>query len=594
MKFILDRAKETFLRFPETLLIATGCAAIAITINHWPAPHDVLMVYLQTLSLGIPLSFSIAMLAESHDDKKRIIRMLGLILCTAFLLAFERSYNSSYTTLYWIRFCQFNAGFHLFVAFAPFIGRGTTQGFWQFNRLLFVRFIMSAIYTGTLCAGLAIALWAIDSLLNVKINAKVYSDLFLFLSFVFNTWFFLSGVPDDIDTLDTDTRYPNEIRVFTQYVLLPLVTLYFVILYLYMGKIIGLRDWPKGTIGYLVSSAAILGIFSLLLIHPLQDSADHRWVQRFSKYFYIALFPLIVLLVWAVWKRTDAYGLTERRYFLFVIAGWLMFVASWFTWTRNRNIRIIPATLCVLCFLTAVGPWSAFNISRHWQKSRLESLLRDVGAFNGKTVSKAKGASFEQEKNISGALDYLQRMHGYKTIQPLFSESITEKSSADIMEMLGLRYVNPWKRETENAPFYWNAEFRKIEEVKGYDWSVHFQMIKDNNRGDLFFASGSAVSGLPNFKITVAKDFSQMTVQKENDPAITFPTLPVIENIRKSYEDDRWNVPRALMTLSHEGQQKRIKVIFQAINGARNSRGSSDTLSLASVEGTLLYGSNEK
>ena len=41
--------------------------------------------------------------------------------------------------------------------------------------------------------------------------------------------------------------------MFAQYTLVPLVSMYLVILTLYFGKVVVTWDWPQGWIGYLVS-----------------------------------------------------------------------------------------------------------------------------------------------------------------------------------------------------------------------------------------------------------------------------------------------------------------------------------------------------
>jgi hypothetical protein len=65
-----------------------------------------------------------------------------------------------------------------------------------------------------------------QSLLRIKIDWKAYYFLFLSVAFLFNTWFFLAGVPSDWQELETEYDYPSGLRMFVQFILLPLVTLY--------------------------------------------------------------------------------------------------------------------------------------------------------------------------------------------------------------------------------------------------------------------------------------------------------------------------------------------------------------------------------
>ncbi|HEX2522765.1 MAG TPA: DUF4153 domain-containing protein [Terriglobia bacterium] len=148
--------------------------------------------------------------------------------------------------------------------------------------------------------------------LNFSLSA--YYFLFLAVTYLFNTWFFLAGIPSK--ELERDETYPAGFRMFVQFILLPLVTLYVLILYSYLVKILLTREWPRGTIGWLVSIVAVFGMLALLLVHPLRSHPGHRWIQLYSRLFYAGLFPLIVLLLMAIWRRVSEYGLTEDRYFL--------------------------------------------------------------------------------------------------------------------------------------------------------------------------------------------------------------------------------------------------------------------------------------
>jgi hypothetical protein len=86
---------------------------------------------------------------------------------------------------------------------------------WQFNKSLFIRVLTSALYSGVLFAGLALAMLAVDKLFDININEKYYLDLWVVSAGIFNTWFFLSGVPSTISSLEDVTDYPKGLKIFT-------------------------------------------------------------------------------------------------------------------------------------------------------------------------------------------------------------------------------------------------------------------------------------------------------------------------------------------------------------------------------------------
>ena len=139
--------------------------------------------------------------------------------------------------------------------------------------------------------------------------------------FVWNLLRKLEAVEENLDELEASTTYPKGLKIFTQYVLLPLVSLYLVILYSYEIKIYFTSHWPEGWGTYLVLCFSVSGILSLLLIWPLRNEEGQHWIKNFTRFFYFALFPLILLLALAIYKRILQYGITEYSYFISNYSG---------------------------------------------------------------------------------------------------------------------------------------------------------------------------------------------------------------------------------------------------------------------------------
>ena len=273
---VLRSAQETARRFPWTLLSAFISAGISWLLirqsQTWKPYEHLLSRLLLPAMLGISLFFALALCLERSRLAERR-HWVGLAIGLTVLLLFGLSYSTDSPTIYIYRFFQLAVVSHLLVAVAPFYRGGNVAAFWEFNRILFQRILQSVLFSTILFAGLAIALWAVQSLLGVKVDWRAYYFLFLSVAFLFNTWFFLAGVPSDWQELESDYEYPAGLRMFVQFILLPLVTLYVVILYGYLVKILIIREWPRGTIGWLVSIVSVFGMLALLLVHPLRQSA---------------------------------------------------------------------------------------------------------------------------------------------------------------------------------------------------------------------------------------------------------------------------------------------------------------------------------
>ncbi|MBK8672285.1 MAG: DUF4153 domain-containing protein [Bacteroidetes bacterium] len=72
-------------------------------------------------------------------------------------------------------------------------------------------------------------------------------------------------------------------RIFAQFILMPLVIIYLVILYLYGGKIIFKVIYQIGWVSNLILTFSVFGILALLLIYPLRNDEKHLWIKSYFR-----------------------------------------------------------------------------------------------------------------------------------------------------------------------------------------------------------------------------------------------------------------------------------------------------------------------
>src|SRR5690606_7241037 len=193
---------------------------------------------------------------------------------------------------------------HLLVSFVAFVRKQDHENnFWQYNKNLFVNFFLTLVFTGVLTGGVLLAILAVDNLFNVGFEENIYGQIFVSLLIFGSSFIFLLFNETGLDFLEKEGKYPVVLKFFTQYVLIPLLCIYVVILYFYSGKILINWELPRGWVSYLILAYSIVGILALLLVHPLKENTDKSWIRIFSKVFYFTLIPLIVLLFVAIFTR---------------------------------------------------------------------------------------------------------------------------------------------------------------------------------------------------------------------------------------------------------------------------------------------------
>ncbi len=477
---LIHGATATLARFPFVLLAAT-VATIATIIG----PDDIRSILASVL--GIPLFFSIALFGERRGWSaagKIGGGIAGVVLLVGYYFMLAPGGRTDANA---IQFVVLGFVLHFLVAVAPYLVRNQIHGFWQYNKALFLRALASLLYTGVLYIGLSLALLAVVELFQVKIDWDIYSDLGAVLLGIFNTWFFLAGVPHDFVALQEDSSYPGGLKVFTQYVLLPLVVVYLGILYLYAGKIILEWNWPNGWVSSLILGFSVAGILSALLLYPVREQEGNTWISRFYSGFYYALLPLTVLLVLAAWRRVSEYGITEGRYYVIALALWLAAIAIYMLATRGRDIKAIPVSLAVLGLFSVFGPWGALQVSTESQIRQLREVLeRDTILVNDRVGSRTFGANSDAINRARSIIYYLDERNKLGAIAPWFGVGSDTVGLEDIFKPLGIEYYpTPSYGEGEPNPVTFSADEPSAINIAGYERLLRYTGSSYGNRSDV-------------------------------------------------------------------------------------------------------------
>jgi len=582
LKVLFESAKQTLIRFPFVILVSLVGTAFMIYLMGLPfnRREDTEHLYkiVMVCSLGISFLISLKFISERIKLSNAVslfVQAAGLLMLVLYYFTLPEKPGFVDIT----RYLLFMTGTHLLVSFSPFVNKGFSEernGFWQFNLNLFMRILLTGVYSGVLYVGLSVAILSFDKLFNVELRGEIYGQLFFFILGVFNTWFFLSGMPENLEELEKQDFYPKGLKIFTQYVLLPLVIIYLLILYMYTGKIIFQWQLPMGWVSYLILGFSTTGIFSLLLIEPLREAEGINWIKKFLRWFYLILFPLIILLFIAILRRTGEYGITERRYFVFVLALWLTFIAFYFSISRIKNIRVIPYSLCIIAFLTSFGPWGAFSMSERSQLSRLEEILvKNNILVNGKIVKAVNPVSEDESQDVSSVIQYLNERKSLDKIRPWFDTEIDtltagtvnnvyKSKEAKITDLMGIEFSLYRKNFMQGDKyFYLNLkDFGNIS-VKGFDHLVDYKYYsyEKQEKGNRFTLDSA------NIRIDYNADSLEMIFYKNEIEISRVKLENYFEELRKMKKD------LTLKEMSKEGENEKLKykIVFENITGDREN-----------------------
>lgn len=563
------RARIVLVRFPWVLALSVVAAAAAI-ISIDNQGDDFWIRLSMVAALGLPLSTSISLLAERLSLvswKETLLQAAGILFLFWFLHVWAGPGQKHDA----IRYFQLSIGLHLTVAFAPFLPVRRRGGFWQYNRRLFEAILRAALFTAVLFLGLAVALGAVDKLLGMDVPSATYARLWILLAFVANTWIFLGSVPEDLEALDDAQDYPRGLKVFTQYILTPLVAVYLVILTLYLIKIVVTGSWPSGWIGYLVSSVAVTGILGFLLVHPLRMSEREGWIRTYSRWLFVGLIPAAVMFLLALWKRVGPYGLTELRVLGFLLGGWLLGIALLYTARRTFGIQIIPVSLAAVLLLTLFGPLSATTFSLRSQASRLRALLT-ANHLPGSGGEARPAISDSDRREISAAIRFLLERHASARLAAAFGGRVPgggvladstrmaiDSTARRILTAMGAEYVPQFG----DGSGYFTLQVRTDSvavPIAGFDYSIALP----GSDSTIFYAGSDTLKAV--------YDSTGVTLQvlRGTDTLLAFPLGALVDSI-----------------LNHSGYQE---VQGGQLRVPAVSRGYRGLLALESINGAMVGG----
>ncbi len=575
LKDLSSSASKAFIRFPFAILCAIVGTIMAFMLVDLPFDakemHNQLTKGIMTMYLGMLAGISCTVFCEKYFFRsitQYIFNFVILLLMHYYFYTLPSELADKEIS----RFIVLSLSCHLALSFAPFLVDNEPNGFWQYNKQLFLRILTAVFYSHVLFAGLGLALAAVDKLFGVHIESISFLKLYIVIVGIFNTVFFLAGIPDEIRSLENNSEYPKGLRIFTQFVLLPLIALYLLILYVYSGKILVTRLWPEGWVAWLVTGYSIAGILAFLLIWPLRRNENYQWIKNYTRLFYITLFPLIILLCVAIGIRVQDYGITEQRYFIIMMAFWLFIMALYFIFSKIKNIKIIPLTLFILSIISAYGPVSAFEISESSQYDRLISLLNKNALLRNNKVEKTnKSLSFNDKKEISASVNYLVTMHGLHSVQHLFNvnlDSLCNKGGeylfkpGKVLELMGVDYTYGNESDQLSQELNFNIIPEPVVATSAFDYQISFTISSYQLEKAKF----------QNFKIgeselqIIWQENHTVGFKVDTDSIASLDMQKISEKLKNDYGDTFYEIPASRMSYDLHSEQYDYKLQIKTLN----------------------------
>ncbi len=452
-------------RFPETLLISLTLVVVLILDNHMDFDSEQLLVKLAlVLSLGIPISAMITLTIERLNLNYfyRIGLALGVIVyCGVFYYLIPEEIGQRFM----IRYAIVTAIAYFLFTLVPYVWKREKYGLYCVK--LLVSFFVTYLYTLVLFLGVIAIIFAVDFLFELDISEKIYFDTFIAAVGLFGLTYFLGKVPNIDDELG-DYNYPSVLRVLLVSIIVPLISVYTLVLHAYLIRVLVSIGWSDGFVSQLVIWYGFVSVILMVLLYPLIE--DSKIVKAFYKYYpYAMIIPLIMLAI-TMTIRINAYGFTILRALVFVAWLWFVLSVAHVIVKKGRISQNLVVGFILLFGLAVFSPVNVFTASDSAQTKRLSNLLESSGILEDDTLVPQGSLDEASRILISDLIGYLDESGGLEEVAYLPEGFNTN----DMKEVFGFDYISDRYYVDEFGQTYVNYfnETPLLTDITGYDYHM--------------------------------------------------------------------------------------------------------------------------
>lgn len=417
---IIKVLKKSFERFPVTISIVfmiTIIYTIAIkgrVISNQTLSNITLFAFIFSSS-----TFLIETIIQKLNMKKGLYYFLTAIL--SLILTFASNIQNSVfgmeNSIFLTRTTRLIACYSLSaILFSIYFNyKNSHQSFSEYANHVVTNLFKASIIYGLLAIGVAIITSVFVFLI---LDGKDYS-LILRIEILLLGFYYIPNVIYSF--CNVDGKIGKFTKILVKYVLDPLVMISFIIIYLYIVKILITFDIPSNQIYRIITSLFVIGC-------PIWTMADYfkddGILSKINKKLPILFTPFILLQIYSIGVRIINNGITEARYLCVMLIIFEIIYVIIYLKNKEKIGNIIPIIVAFIIISFIVPFVNMYKIS-------------EISQYNNLKIYKEKTSYTQEEKNkIRGAYYYLKNS---EQGEKLIGQTLTEKDIKEITKIEDLK-----------------------------------------------------------------------------------------------------------------------------------------------------------
>ena len=462
-RFPLAVAFAIFTTIAFIYVYESGHSPTEYKFSHW------LMIYPIAASM---IALSVSLVQESRKKFSFLPHIIAgtiwLAISIALVLYFPKNSNDIGRTYVGMTYSFIYTTAFLSIFVAPFFKQKDENGFWVFLMKNAKAAIVATAISVVLLIAIDGLLFGFFNLFDIKsTSGKPFFCSAIICSCTIFPILFFSGIPS-IDECLQEAPALNKFQTSTnKFLFLPVLSLYIILLYAYIAKIIIQWEMPKGMVSYLVSASMLLMLLRVTQMLPERINPKPSFEKKLLKILPAACIPLVILMSVGIIRRISDYGISEDRYYITAINIFYYAIIAILLIDKIKcKSKYIAIVFCSMFFIATNGPLSAINVTHRIWMGSIKDALAEEG-YNKFPLSKEETVEFarhlqdksDHKTNIATSrLEILNSRHDKELAQyipkgdALILISRKPSTTEEVNEFLISAYINNSKNSYFEIP----------------------------------------------------------------------------------------------------------------------------------------------
>lgn len=460
-------------------------------------------------------------------------------------------------------------------------------------------FFLSWLYSIVIAIGTSSLLFAVDRLL-FPVRFESYLHMWNITFVLLESLFFLSFIPNythllqpnpqaklqenstveeeriEHETAVEDLQVPRSLEILLTYIVMPLLSVYTLVLISYFLKNIRGVFWADALLEPLMLSYSIIGLYIFILVCNLKNKFALLFINLFPK----VLIPVMGFQLFSSFMRMKEIGLTHGRYFVLLTVLTTLVSGILLSFRPTGKTGLVALLFMLAGIIAIVPPTDGFSTARRYHISKTNALIEKNGLLKDGKIEPNPEMPSSDKKKIAKYVSYLERIGGLSKVQGIsraklqgnaFEETFGFSRNAAYYEEEGALEEDQdgidYSDSTEEYAYLIPQDMLSFE-VTAFDYLIHFEEYY-NSYDELAQKTGRFSIGEETYEVSLEADEEKQTFLFVRDASqaelAEIELKPLYQEVLEK-ADSRDQVSLEDATVDIENERTSIQLIFDSVS----------------------------